>query len=98
MATSILGAGLARYGVCIAGFGTPAKANALAGKILEDADGVSREARYINPSTGDYVIDTNGVVQGCSTISQSVYLAMATTLGSSAIAELGNDFWTMKTI
>jgi|SRR5580698_2526754 hypothetical protein len=96
--TPNLGFGQFTFGEFVYGFGNPATAIILDGVLLEDATGNVQECPYIDPNTGNYDIDANGQVVGSSTISNSVYLAIATTLGTTPLPSLGSTFFQLKTI
>jgi phage gp46-like protein len=55
-------------------------------------------ARVIDPVTQDYVLNSNGLFQGQSTVQTSVYLALFTTFNSSAVSGLGNKLKSVKVI
>lgn len=75
-----------------AGVGTPAVGTANAGSVMRNAnDGSIANARSIDPGTRQYVIDSNGRITGTTSTRQLVQLAVSTTLGSSAVKQLGND-------
>ena len=57
---------------------------------LTDVNGQIQSARVINPITGDYELNANGTFTGQSVVWTSVYLALFTTLNSSAVYGLGN--------
>lgn len=93
-----LGMGFCPLGFSLFGFGSPATLGMDQGFTLqENVNGVSRDARNIDQFTRDYVIDTDGIVQGQSAIAQQVFLAVSTTLGSSVVQELGSQFSNVKT-
>lgn len=98
MSSPILGLGLCPIGIVPNGFGSPAIADPLDKNILEDSQGLLHDARLIDVTTRDYVIDSNGVTSGMSAVAQQVYLALVTTLGSSAIATLGSDVLSTRTM
>ena len=83
MATSTLGAGLAPAGTSIAGFGTPATADA------PPVPAAAAEARKIDPVTKDYALDSLDRIDGMSGTSQRVLLAMSTVRDSAVQRDLG---------
>jgi hypothetical protein len=83
MATSLLGAGYTSAGNTVAGFGTPATADA------PPALGAAAEALEIDPLTKDYARDDEGRITGWTGAQQCVYLALATLRGSAIDPELG---------
>jgi hypothetical protein len=60
-------------------------------------NGQIERARYINPTTGDYEVDTNGHFYGMDFIQQEVMLALLTTFGS-ASSNIGNNLSQIKLI
>lgn len=96
--TGNLGMGFAPLGLSLFGFGAPATAGQASGYVLETSpNGASGDARMIDPYTRDYILDSNGLVQGQSAIAQQVFLAIITTLGSAANPTVGSQFSNMKT-
>ena len=86
------GAGIQPAGLSPAGVGTPAIGTANAGTVMRNVtDGTIANARSIDPGTRQYVFDVNGRVTGVSSTRQLVQLAVSTTLGSSAVKQLGTD-------
>lgn len=73
------------------GTGTPTTAPLATGNILADSTGTTTGSRFIDPTTRDYVIDSNGRTTGMSNVQQLVYLAVSTDLGSSAVQALGQQ-------
>lgn len=97
--TDIKGFGIAPAGTSPFGFGAPATASPTVGKPLTKADGSQGDARKIDPVTKDYVIDpTTGRTVGFDGVQQQVYLALVTVKGSSAVADLGQEFTSLKLI
>lgn len=98
MSTNNLGMGLCRCGLAVVGFGDVATADDINTQILPDASRQqSQDARFIDPSSKDYVVDQYGRTVGDNSIAQQVYLALITTKGSCANFTLGNDFKKIKT-
>lgn len=82
------------------GFITETPINNQAQKLndLADANNQLQSARVINPLTQDYEINANGSFIGQSVVQTSVYLALFTTLNSSAVYGMGNDLYNVKII
>lgn len=96
---AILGFGFAPFGSSIYGYGSPDQATVLSSHLLEGSpNGESHPARYIDPQTRDYVIDENGVTKGQNSVSQQVFLALMTDLGSASVTTLGSEFSKIRTI
>lgn len=90
------GLGLFPFGTTPYGVGSPAPAPSLGGNILTDpATGESTGSLYIDPITGDYVLDGYGRLRGMDDVKQLVLLSVKTTLGSAGFLSLGN---TLKSI
>jgi hypothetical protein len=88
-----LGAGLAPAGTSQAGFGVPDTAAVAVDAILPDpVTGFAQTGRYLNFTLGDYAFTADGRLQGQSTVSQLVTLALTEVRGSSAIPTLGQTF------
>ncbi len=84
------GFGVASIGTTVAGYGGVDAAPIQQQKILIDANtGLAQNARKIDPSTGDYVRDIYGAVQGMSGVQQMVLMRAGTLLNSSAMVGLG---------
>ncbi len=84
------GLGVSPVGVCVAGYGSNDVSPVQQQTILIDADtGLPQGARKIDPSTGEYLYDTYGRIQGMSGVQQLVLLRGATLLNSSAVSGLG---------
>jgi hypothetical protein len=99
MSTPILGIGSASFGGSIYGFGTPATETITPGRPMENQNqNMSLDARLIDTNTRDFVINLDGNTAGMTSVSQQVFLAMATTLGSSAVASVGNQIKEMQTL
>jgi hypothetical protein len=86
---TILGAGFSAAGFCPAGFGDIVTAPAPATDNLIDENGVQRNARAIDPITGNYILRSTGRAQGVSRSKQLVLIRLRTVLNSSAIKGLG---------
>lgn len=54
--------------------------------------GVVQSARYINPATRDFELNTNGQFFGMNAVDQSVGFALLTTFNSSSVPGLGQTF------
>lgn len=88
-----IGAGYAPAGTSAAGYGVPDAATVPNNAVLPDLrTGLPQTGRFINPKTGDYVFTADGRLMGMDTVPQLVLLALMTTLGSSAIPGLGEEF------
>jgi hypothetical protein len=61
------------------------------GTLLDAANGVSWGSRKIDPVTRDYVVGSNGRIEGTSDIQHLVHMAVSTELGSSAVRNLGQQ-------
>jgi hypothetical protein len=55
-------------------------------------------ARYINPLTQDFELNSNGQFLGMNATDQSVYLALLTTFNSSSVSGLGQTFGSVPVI
>ena len=80
------------------GYGTPDAAPATGGDALTGDNGQRFGSRRIDPVTGQYVFDDWGRAVGAPDMHQMVYLAVATTLGSSTDPTLGNDVRSIQDI
>jgi len=65
---------------------------------LKDLNGKLQSARQINPVTKDFVLNPDGTFAGASAVQTAVYLALFTTLNSSAVFGLGNALKSIKII
>jgi hypothetical protein len=83
------GAGFAPAGLSPAGTGTVDAAPSIASGNLIDAFGAQQSARAFDPSTGKFILNANGRVQGMPRVLQLVYLRVRTLLNSSAVKNLG---------
>lgn len=70
------GFGTAPMGVAPYGTGTPISGSDNAGKPLSDSTGKQFGGRYIDPSTRDFVFDSNGRLTGMPNVTQLVLLAI----------------------
>lgn len=86
---TIVGYGLCAAGTSSAGFGTPATGTDRNRALFITATNEVGNAAYINPSTGDYEVDSLGRPVGWDSIQQRVYLALVTAQGSAADPALG---------
>lgn len=99
MAQRPAGAGSQEAGTTSAGYGCGAIATGISGAFLRDVrSGESRDARYIDPTTRDYVLDEYGRLLGMSYVRQCVQLAVHTEQGSSAVRALGHRLRTLQRI
>lgn len=90
------GFGISPYGTTPFGLGTPAVAATVGGKLLNDAaTGTQSGSRFLDPVTGDYVVDGFGRIKGMDDLRQLVLLRVKTTIGTSTMTTLGN---TLKSI
>lgn len=96
--TSPSGAGRSPAGVSPYGYGTPTTATARGGAALTGDQGKRYSGRKLDPATRQYVYDTNGRAVGESRVHQMVKLVAMTTLGSSALPDLGHDLDSIKDI
>jgi phage gp46-like protein len=81
------GVGGSPYGV-----GTPAVQEDLGGKVLtQDTTNKQTGSRYIDPSTGDYVLDDTARIAGMDDVKQLVFLRVKTSKGSAAHQRLGHE-------
>jgi len=93
----MLGAGAAPAGIAAAGYGLSSSATAPQNAVLPDPQsGLPQTGRAIDPATGDYILTADGRTLGMSTAQQLVQLAISTTLGSSAVASLGQALSAIK--
>lgn len=88
MASDVLGFGLAPFGSSVFGFGSPAVSGSTTVPILYNPDNPFADCEKLTAS-GDYDLDDRGRTKGDSAISQRVYLALFTELGSAAQTDLG---------
>ena len=89
-----IGAGLCPAGLAAAGYGVVDTGTAPLNALLPDVrTGLPRTGRAIDTVKKDYVMQSDGRLQGFDTVPQLVQLALSTALGSSAIQNLGID-WT----
>lgn len=87
------------YGPAPYGVGTPAVLPTSSGRVLTVlGTGEQSGARLIDPITRDYVIDANGRCVGMDAVQQLVYLAVATSKGTSAMRSLGQELKQIKRI
>ena len=97
--TPQLGFGDSPFGGSIYSFGDPALAAPPNNRPMENANqNKSLDARLIDTNTRDYVINADGNTAGMTSISQQVFLAMATTLGTAAVITIGNTIRQMKVL
>ncbi len=90
---------MAPFGTVPFGYGTPAIANPNVGLVFRKTDSSLGNNRFIDPSTRDYVIDTEtGRIVGQDAMQQMVYLALVTVKESSAVFDLGQNFTSIKVI
>lgn len=78
------------------GIGTPAVSYTSGGKALPIADyrnpkAGAQRARWINPLTKRFEVDTNGQIVGMDAVQQQVYLALRTIRGTALPDSLGSD-------
>ena len=66
--------------------------------LLDQYTGQQQNARAINPSTGDYIVNTNGQLYGMDEIDNQVYLAVATLYNSSALLNFGQQLSQLKVV
>lgn len=93
------GLGLQPLGTSPYGLGTPNASPPLGGTVLALPDGRGQgTCRKIDLKTRQYVRDQYGRNVGETTVRQLVQMVATTTLKSSAIANLGTDFSTLKDI
>lgn len=98
MSSPVYGMGFCPLGFSLFGYGLPATLTPAIGNTLEQSvNGVSKDARFIDPYVRDYVIDSNGLVQGQSAIAQQVFLAIMTTMGTAVNPSVGSQFSKVKT-
>ena len=97
-ATQILGLGFCPAGLSYHGFGSPATGVMFPSSIYQQSNNQYGNARFIDPVTQDYVFAANGSLSGMSDIQQSVYLAIITSLGSSADPNLGTQISSVEVI
>lgn len=95
-----LGIGLCPFGVVPAGFGQVNQAPNRPGVPLEATalNHITLGARQIDPTTRDYVFDSNGRLAGMSATAQQVFLSVVTTVGTSAIPTLGSGVGRVRMI
>lgn len=87
-----IGAGLCPAGIAPAGYGVPDTVGPPASIPLPDPKtGLAQTGRFLDPTTKDYAFTSDGRLQGMPTVRQLVQLAIKTTLGSSALIDLGID-------
>lgn len=87
-----IGAGFCPAGLAAAGYGIPDTGTQPLNAMLPDLrTALQQTGRAINPLTRDYVMRTDGRLQGVATVSQLVQIALTTQLGTSALATLGID-------
>lgn len=86
------GFGSQPFGSSSYGIGTPAVYSGTGGDVLRDAKtGARLGSRKIDPTTKDYVLDSNGRILGMNDVQQLVLLATSTTKGTSAMRSLGQE-------
>lgn len=84
------GAGAASVGLSVAGYGGVDSAPVQQQTILIDAKtGIAQNSRKVDPSTGRYLLDSFGRVQGMPGVQQLVMLRAGTLFNSSAVLGLG---------
>lgn len=91
------GAGLARYGLCSAGFGDLDTTNPQF-SLWKMTDGTQGTARNINTITGNYSVNSDGFFVGMDEVDQQVYLALVTIKGSASDTLLGQTFSRLQII
>jgi len=91
--SSPLGFGACGFGSAGLGFGTPAATNSTTAALLIQSDGpgvgTPGDCVKLDTVTGDYVLDAQGNKVGWDSLSQRVYLALRTALGSAAVQTMG---------
>lgn len=88
-----VGIGLAPFGSSRLGFGAPAQTNSTTAKLYLAADGLRKNAAFIDTVSGDVSRDPNtGVHLGMDGVQQQVYLALRTLKGSAIVQNLGISF------
>ena len=97
MTTANVGMGACHMGSSPLGFGTPATTTTVVAPLLIQADGTQGDCAALNTQTGDFILDANGNKVGWSSLNQMVYMALFTTKGSSAVADMG-VLWPTGTI
>lgn len=96
---STFGAGGSPAGSSDAGYGSVDAAIIPSHDLLKSPNGPGRlDARRIDPVTRDYVVGSTGSLAGMTRAQQVVELAFLTLLGSSTIANIGNDLNSIATI
>jgi hypothetical protein len=86
---SFLGFGFSPFGTSPLGFGAVPTPNSTTAKLLVKEDGTRGNAAYIDPATGDYVIDDAGQKRGADSVPMMVQLALLTVKDSSAVIGFG---------
>lgn len=94
-----IGAGAAPGGIAPGGYGVPdAATSPINAPLPLPQNGLPQSGRAIDPTTRDYIMGSDGRLQGVDTVTQLVQLAITTTLGSSAMPTLGQSFAQVKEI
>jgi len=87
------GLGNCPVGTSAFGYGKPLRMNSTAALLFLDKSKGQRNAAEINSVSGDIVRDpVTGIHRGMDSVSQQVYLALRTLLGSSVVRDLGISF------
>jgi hypothetical protein len=84
-----IGAGFAAAGECPAGTGDVDQGSIPSGNLFVDASGVRQPARAINPTTRQYVLNSDGSMSGMPGSLQLVQLRIQTLRDSSALPGFG---------
>jgi len=96
--TTGLGAGAASAATTLGGYGDVDTSSAPTTTLLIDENGIQRDARKIDASTGQYVFDDDGRLIGMHSIAQMMQLAAHTVRGSAAVKDLGQTFGDIKVL
>jgi len=57
---------------------------------------VVEDSRYIDPITGDYALQSNGMFYGMPSVEQRVYRCLFTTFNSSSVPGFGDDLGSLQ--
>lgn len=95
MSTPYKGIGVSPIGAAPFGYGSPATVENKKGLALQTNNGQGG-ARKIDPRTKDYVMGSNGRLEGQDAVEARVYLAIATVRNSSSVLDFGQDFTSVQ--
>jgi hypothetical protein len=92
------GLGFSSYGFSSYGFGSPSIYITSKIPVFITSSGTQGNAASINPTTGDFNVDSSNNIQGDNFINQKVILALGTGFNTSVLANFGLDLSSIQTV